>query len=88
MAYSPVIHKKLRGCWTPPFPLYIKCASYKDAQVVLKLQQGILEVLQKFHWQQREDITEAVQAKPGFSDTLKDVTPVRVLILFSLFLLC
>ena len=75
MAYRPTIHKKLRGRWTPPFPLHIECASYEDAQAILKLQQGTLEVLQKFHWQQREDIAEAVQAIPGFSDTLKDVTP-------------
>ena len=75
MSRSPEIQKNLRGRWTPSFPLYIECASYEDTQAVLELQQGILEVLQRFHWQEHEHIAEAVQAIPGFSDTLKDVTP-------------
>ena len=73
MLCSPEIQK--RGQWDPSFPLHIECGSYEDGQAVLELQQGILEVLQRFHWQESEQIAEAVQAIPGFSDTLKDVTP-------------
>lgn len=67
--------KKHRGRYGPAFPLYIECATSEDAQAILQLQDGVLEVIQKYHWQRREEMADAVEAIPGFSDTLKDVTP-------------
>lgn len=63
------------GRKTPPFPLHIECATFEDARAVLGLQEGVLEVVQRFHWQERENIAQGIQAIPGFSNTLKDVTP-------------